>query len=144
MIGATQATGTRIPNKQHTKYALAYYLEKLIPKNSVISAIHPKQILKELLPQITKNKNCRITNDPAKADVIIVEPEGLTKDGAFFKPHEARTLQGLELVGIGITSKWSNSTPAEYDFAPLERVITEKGIFKPKHLEITVSSLQNA
>lgn len=141
--------------------AISYHLEKIIPRGGIICAYHPKGILGNILPVIAKEKNCKVitvhgtkhavtelmaagvlsTGNPAEADIFLAEPDGLSADGALFKPHEASDLPHKEIIAIGSALQFTKERPASHDIAPVYKIVTELGIHSAEHLgkEITSS-----
>lgn len=151
-----------IKQKEYINDSLKYYLDQAIPKGSIICAIYPKKILTELLPQIAKEKHCKIINiygtkeltrtllktnllaaENQKPDLFITEPDALTPGGALVKPNELSSLQDKKLIGITTTQQWTNEKPETHDYIPLHLTITELGIHTPENLdeELNASSL---
>jgi len=141
--------------------AISYHLERIVPRGSIICAYHPKGILGSILPVIAKEKNCKVitihgtkhavtelmkagvlsTGNPAEADVFLAEPDGLSADGALFKPHEASDLPHKEIIAVASALQFTKERPASHDIAPVYKIVTELGIHSAEHLgkEITSS-----
>lgn len=140
--------------------SISYHLERVVPRGGIVCVYHPKGILGSILPQIAKEKNSKVitvhgtkhavaalmkagvllTGNPAEADVFLAEPEGLTADGALFKPHEARDLPHKEIIAIGSALQFTKERPASHDIAPVYKIVTELGIYSPEHLEREATS----
>ncbi len=146
-------------NLQNAEYALSYYLERAIPRGSVIYALFPKTILGRLLPQIAKMKNCTVisfygtheaTLSLLKAgkydkslpepDIILTEPDGFAFGGALFKPEETKIVNGLPLICIGSSHQWTPIIPATHDLVHVQKIISEHGIHTPEQIEEIISS----
>jgi hypothetical protein len=139
--------------------AISYHLERVVPRGGVICAYHPKGILGSILPAIAKEKNCKVltvhgtkqavvslmkagvlsTGNPAEADVFLTEPDGLSADGALFKPHEASDLPHKEIIAVGSALQFTKERPASHDIAPVYKIVTELGIHSAEHLEKEVT-----
>jgi len=139
-------------------YAISYYLEKALPTGGVVKAYFPKEILGSILPVVAKEKNCKIisiggskhataellkagvlVNGDFEADVVLVEPDGMTAEGALLKPEEAKQMK-QEAVAVGSISKWASKSPASHDTVQVTKTITELGIFSPEQLEQELSA----
>lgn len=140
--------------------AISYHLEKIVPKGGIICAYHPKGILASILPAIAKEKNCKVipvhgskhaisallnakvvAHLPlTEADIILTEPDGLSSDGALFKPHEAAELPHREVIAVGSALQFTHERPASHDIAPVSKIVTELGIHSPEHLEKETAS----
>lgn len=146
--------GAILKHFQNAEYALAYNLEKILPKGGVVWALFPKTILGQLLPWVAARKQCKIISvhgikeatmallkaraldsDTPTPDLFLTEPDGFTPGGAFFQPNEAKMLEGLELVGIGSAFQQITAFPATHDYVPLSKIITELGIHSPEDFE---------
>ncbi len=147
--------GRLIKHFENAAESISYHLAKIVPKGGIICAYHPKGILAHILPKIAKEKNCKVipvhgtkhaisefmkagvvAHLPlTEADVIITEPDGLTSDGALFKPHEAADLPHSEVIAVGSALQFTNTRPATHDIAPVYKIATELGVYSPAHLE---------
>ncbi len=146
-------------NPENAEYSLSYYLEKAIPRGSVIYALFPKTILAKLLPPIAKQKHCTVISlygsheatlnllkagtfgkDIPEPDIILTEPDGFTFGGALFRPEETKLVNGLPLICIGSSNQWTPILPATHDLVPVKRIISELGIHTPEQIEELIAS----
>lgn len=161
-IGKTeiQHRGRLLRHFEHALSAISYHLEKVVPKGGIVCAYHPKGILANVLPQIAKEKNCEIisihgtkeavenflkagvlsNHKPSEADIFLAEPDGLSSDGALFKPHETLDLPHKEIIAVGSALQFTKERPATHDIAAVYRIVTELGVYSPEHLEKEITS----
>ncbi len=151
--------GKLVKHFDHAPYAIQHFLHKIVPKGGVICAIHSKSILARTLAKIAKEKNCKIINingtkeatekflkagvlaEGLQPDIYLTEPEGFTQGGAIINPDETEHLNNnTELIGVGSALQWTKNTPANYDFIPLTKIVSELGIHKPEHLEQEINA----
>ena len=123
---------------QNAEYAIGHHLEKILPKGGTVGVLYPKTILKKLLPGAAKNKRCKIVYT-GEADIWLTEPDGLAEGGGWFRPEELSAVQNIEAVGIGSIYQWVKIPPETHDRAPLQKVITEIGVYTPENLEQELS-----
>jgi len=155
-----QHRGILLRHFENALSAISYHLEKVVPKGGIVCTYHPKGILANVLPSIAKEKNCKIisihgtkeavenflkagvlsNNKPAEADVFLAEPDGLSSDGALFKPHETPDLPHKEIIAVGSAFQFTKERPATHDIASVHRMVTELGIHSPEHLEKEITS----
>ncbi len=127
---------------ENRTYALSYYLQEVIPKGCVIEAF-PGPILSAILPSVAMQKNCKVkcsalAHELARLNLLansnpeltIVEPAFFVEGGALVAPGSVSSLQNL--VGVGSVSQWTAENPADLDFVPLAKVVTEIGVFSPE------------
>lgn len=153
-LAETTLYGTVLKHFENALYALSYHLEKTLPKGGIICAIYPKTILQEILPQIAEQKKCKIMviggtpeiiktlkekgmliEANQKADIYLTEPDGFNEEGAYVKPHETELLINYDTIAIGSIYQWTDVAPATHDSIPVEKTITEAGIFTPEKLK---------
>ncbi len=141
---------------QNTLYALTYHLEKALPQGGIVCALFPKGILQHILPKAAKEKNCTVIiiqstkeatlafmqagvldqkTDPGKADIYITEPAGFSQNGALVSPQETATIKKYNAIGIGSALQFQEKIPAEYDWLPMSKIITELGIHSIENFE---------
>ena len=128
--------------EENRTYALSYYLQQVIPKGSVIGAV-PGPLLSALLPSVAIQQNCKVSclalaHELARLDLltnktpdlVLVEPAFFVEGGALVVPGSVTSFQNL--VGIGSVSQFTYDNPAELDFVPLSKVVTEIGVLSPE------------
>lgn len=136
---------------QNAPHAISYHLEREIPSGSVIGLIAPKSILAEVLPSIARRKHCKVAlfgaqgeiarafhdilSPTTECDIYLCEPELFNPEGAMAHPSELEHIGKHSLIGVGCSLQMTNEKPSHLDFAPLTKIITEKGT-------ISVSSSQ--
>ncbi|MEM3154917.1 MAG: hypothetical protein QW165_05155 [Candidatus Woesearchaeota archaeon] len=150
--------GRLLRHLEKAELAISFHLQKIVPKGSIICAYHPKSILAKILPNIAKEKNCKIiaihgTKEamqafiksgtltyelPHKADTFLAEPDGLTADGALFNPKEVCELPHNEIIAVGSVLQFTNKRPANYDVANVSKIVTEIGTYTPEHLALEI------
>lgn len=123
--------------------AFSYYLTKSLPKGAVLGVINPTPTIQRLLPDIAKERNCRIScfNAPASfvsllaqkklltkelPELFIIEPPAYTETGALLNPDDITHITA-PIFALAPTASKITHKPAELDFQPISKLITEKG-----------------
>ncbi len=122
-------------HSERSLYAIAHYLEQVIPKGGVVCVIHPKSILQNILPKLAQRKRCEIITykQGVEADLYLTEPEGFSRNGAIVLPEEAKLIKQFETTAVGSIAQWTDKPNSKHDCVRTARTVTEIGVYKHEH-----------
>ena len=63
-------------------------------------------------------------------DLFVCEPSFFTPEGGLFVPSVAELLVDKKVIGVGGLN-FFRGHKGDFDFVPLEKAVTEKGVFSP-------------